>query len=68
MSELHRDKPDTTDRRDRKLGNGVRIVETELDDRWPARGLTGAYRSPDYRPLEDVSREQRRVPYRRYKD
>jgi len=66
MGVLYVDLPDATDRRGRKLYGGVRRVETNYDDRWPARGLCGAFRTPDYRPLEDVSREQRQVPYRRW--
>ena len=57
---------DTTDPIDNKLRRATEIVETELDDRWPARGVTGKAGRGDYAPLEDVSREGRRVPYRKW--
>lgn len=65
MGKLHRDERDTTDPVDAKLGRAVDWVEKALDDRWPARGKANT-RSGDYRPLDDVSRERRQVPYRKY--
>lgn len=65
MGVLNRDDRDATDPRDRKLRRGVVWVERAYDDRWPCRGQANIA-AREYRPLEDVSREGRRVPYRKY--
>lgn len=41
------------------------IVEQQYDDRFGARGTTGQV-AREWRPLEDVSREGRLVPYRKW--
>jgi hypothetical protein len=65
MSTLHRDQRDTTDLVDRKFRRACDIVQEQLDDRWPARGTTGQV-PREWRPLEDVSREGRLAPYRKW--
>lgn len=65
MGELHRDQRDTTDPVDRKLRRAVDWVEHGYDDRWPARG-TANIATREYRPLENVSREGRQEPYKKY--
>lgn len=58
---------DTTDQAgDDKFRRAVDWVEKGLDDRWPARG-TANNRDREYRPLEDVSREGRQTPYRKWR-
>lgn len=64
-NQLHSNEPDTTDPIGPKFRRACEIVETEFDDRRPARGKTGS-RSGDYRPLDDVSREGRQVEYRKW--
>lgn len=65
MSRLYSNEPDATDPVGPKFRRGVRVVETEYDDRWPARGLTGRRIGGDYRPLDDVSRDGRLEEYRK---
>lgn len=65
MPKLHRDERDTTDPVDAKLKRGVDWVQQEYDDRFPARGHANI-RTSEYRPLDNVSREGRQVPYRKY--
>lgn len=64
-NELNTNVRDTTDTVSDKFRRACEIVETEYDDRRPARGKTGS-RSGDYRPLDDVSREGRQVEYRKW--
>jgi hypothetical protein len=57
---------DTTDQAgDDKFRRAVDWVEQGYDDRYPARGRANQV-SRDYRPLEDVSREGRCAPYRKW--
>lgn len=65
MSRLNSNEPDTTDPVGPKLRRGVAWVEQGYDDRWPARGRANQV-DREYRPLEDVSREGRCVPYRKW--
>lgn len=64
-NELNTNVRDTTDTVDAKFRRACEIVETEYDDRRPARGTTGQ-RAREWRPLEDVSREGRRVEYKKW--
>jgi hypothetical protein len=58
---------DATDQRDNKLREACGYVERTYDDRWPARGKANTP-GGDYRPLENVSREGRQAPYRKWRD
>lgn len=64
-NDLNTNVRDATDTIGDKFRRACEIVETEYDDRRPARGKTGS-RSGDYRPLDDVSREGRQVEYRKW--
>ena len=64
-NELHSNEPDTTDPVGPKFRRAVDVVQTQYDDRWPARGLTGRRIGGEYRPLDDVSREGRLTEYRK---
>lgn len=65
MSRLNSNEPDTTDPIGRKFRRACDIVEQQYDDRFGARGTTGQV-AREWRPLEDVSREGRLVPYRKW--
>lgn len=56
---------DRTDTRPEILRAAVKKASEGYNDRWPARGKAGS-RGGDYRPLDDVSREGVRTPYRKY--
>jgi len=57
--------PDASDMRENKLRHGIDRVEKQLNDRWPARGKANT-RGGEWRPYDDVSREGRTEPYRKY--
>lgn len=56
---------DITDPVDNKLRRACDIVQQGYDDRWPARGRANQ-EAFEWRPLGDVSREGRLVPYRKW--
>lgn len=56
---------DATDTRSNILRAATQKAALGYNDRFPARGKAGS-RGGDYRPLDDVSREGVRVPYRKY--
>lgn len=64
-NELHSNQPDTTDPCGPKLRRGVDWVEKGYDDRFGARGTANQV-AREWRPLEDVSRGGRQVPYRKW--
>lgn len=65
-NELHSNEPDTTDPVGPKFRRAVDVVQTQYDDRWGARGTTGRKTNREWLPLEDVSRDGRLVPYRKW--
>lgn len=65
MGKLNSNEPDTTDPVGAKLKRAVDWVERGLNDRWPCRGQANVP-TREYRRLDDVSREGRQVPYRKY--
>ena len=63
--ERWRNDPDASEAVGAKLRRAVRIVEEQLNDRWPARGQANV-RTREYQPLENVSRQGRQEAYRKW--
>ena len=65
MANRFRNDPDASDAVGPKLRRGIDLVEQGYADRWPIRGQANV-KSGEHRPFEDVSREGRQVPYRKW--